>query len=100
MIDCLISRNPLKICKNIENIENETEYNDEKKQQKINSILSEIKISMLDFFLHWEIIFKLTEKKQHQILDKVLSKYSKETKSVRKSEDHFNELSKYSKSPP
>ena len=34
MIDCLISRNPLKICKNIENIENETEYNDEKKTTK------------------------------------------------------------------
>ena len=40
----------------------------------------------------------LTEKYQPQRPDKVLSKYSKLSKSVREIEGHFNELSKCSKS--
>ena len=51
------------------------------------------------FYLHRETIFKLTKKYHPQRLDKVLSKYLKPSKSVREIEDHYNELSKYSKSP-
>ena len=51
---------------------------------------------MLDFYNYHETFYKLTKKYQHRRLDKVLSKYSKLSKSVRETEDYFNELSKYS----
>ena len=44
--------------------------------------------------------FKLSQKYQPQRLDKLLSKYSNHTKSDRQIEDHYHEVSKYSKSLP
>ena len=74
----------------------ETEYDHKK---KVVSILNEIKNYVLDFYFHHETVFKLTKKYQPQRLDKVLNKYSKHSKLFRDSEDQFNELCKYSKSP-
>ena len=42
----------------------------------------------------------MAEKVQHHILDKVLSKHSKHSKSAREIEYQFYELCKYLKSPP
>ena len=52
---------------------------------------------MLDIYVHHETIINLTEKYKPQRLDKVLSKYSKHSRSVGGREVQYNELSKYSK---
>ena len=74
----------------------ETEHDHKK---RVVSILNEIKNCVLDFYFHRETVFKPTKKYQPQRLDKVLNKYSKHSKLFRDSEDQFNELCKYSKSP-
>ena len=42
----------------------------------IFSMLNEIRITMLDFYVHYNTFSKLTKRYQLQRLDKVLSKYS------------------------
>ena len=74
----------------------ETEHDHKK---RVVRILNEIKNCVLDFYFHRETVFKPTKKYQPQRLDKVLNKYSKHSKLFRDSEDQFNELCKYSKSP-
>ena len=49
-------------------------------QRRADTILNEIRKSMLDFHVYHDTIFKLIIKYQHQRLDKVLSKYSKRSK--------------------
>ena len=46
---------------------------------------------MLVFYVHHDVIFTLTEKYQPLRLDEVLSKYSKQSRSVGEIEDHQNE---------
>ena len=68
------------------------EYEDKK---RVASILDEIRKSMLDFYVYHEIFFKQTEIYKLQGLDKVVSKYSKLSRSAGEIEDQYNELSKY-----
>ena len=58
-------------------------------KKRVVSILNKIRKSILDF--------KLIEKYKPQKLDKVLTKYSKHSRSAGEIEDQYNELSKYSK---
>ena len=60
-------------------------------------ILNKIRKSMPYFYVHHETFSKLTEKYKPQILDSVLSKYSKHSRSVGEIEDRYNEISKYLK---
>ena len=53
---------------------------------------------MIYFYAHHDNIFKLNEKYQTQRLDKMLSEYSKQSRSVRETEDHYREQNKYLKS--
>ena len=58
-------------------------------KKRVVSILNKIRKSILDF--------KLIEKYKPQKLDKVLTKYSKHSRSAGEIEDQYNELRKYSK---
>ena len=50
---------------------------------------------MLEFYVHNNNVFKLIEKYRPRRLNRVLSKYSKRSKSVKEIEDQEKELSKY-----
>ena len=64
------------------------------------NILSKIKKSVFDFYVHRDTIFKLTKKYLSQRLDKVLSKHLKCSRSVSEIKDQYEKLSKYLKSQP
>ena len=66
-------------------------------KKRLLSILNKIRKSILDFYVPHETIFKLIKKYKPQKLDKVLTKYSKHSRSAGEIEDQYNELSKYSK---
>ena len=75
----------------------ETEYEDKK---RVVSILNKVKNFVLDFYLNRETILKLSKKYKPQRLDKVLSKYSKYSKSVGEIEYYYDKTVKYLKSEP
>ena len=102
MIDCLISRNPLKICQMLtiyyirsQIIKNpkQTEHED---IRDVVSILNAVKKS-IDFSPNCETISKLI-RYQPQILDKMLSKYSKHSKPVGEIVYYYDGAIKYSNS--
>ena len=66
------------------------------RQKTVPSILNAVKNSLLYFYLYRETIFKLIKKFWHQRLDKVLSKYSLHSKSVREVK-YYDQTTKYLK---
>ena len=82
-----------KFIKNLANIEDEInmiiDINPKERPHITISISNEIMKPMLVFYVHHDVIFKLTEKYQPQILDELLSKYSKHSRSVREIEDQY-----------
>ena len=59
----------------IDNYKPKTAIKNEDKK-RIFSMLNEIRITMLDFYVHYNTFSKLTKRYQLQRLGKVLSKYS------------------------
>ena len=62
---------------------------------RVVSILNEIRQSTLDFYVHHDTIFKLTEKYNPQILNKVISRHSNHDRSIEEIEDQYEKQSKY-----
>ena len=75
----------------------ETKYED---KEGVARVLNIVKNFILDFHLHKETISMLTKKYQSQILDKVLSKYSKHSKSIVEIEYYCTDAIIYPKSDP
>ena len=64
-------------------------------KKRVASILSIIRNNLVDFYTCEDIFFNLAKKYSPQRVNRVLSKYSKLTRSVTEIEDHSNEIEKY-----
>ena len=64
-------------------------------KKRVVSILNEIRQYTFDFYVHHDTIFKLTEKYNPQILNKVISRHSNHSRSIEETEDQYEKQSKY-----